>query len=268
MSSAPEFNVIQDHPEKIRFPLMELPFVGFLLAFMAGTLNAWTLSNASTFATVQSGNVVSSGYWLIQGDWEKFMFPFMSVLAFGLGAAVSGILMTMFLRKKRIFSAGVLIGQAVILIVLGILALTLVGQGSGNEAVLDLTANHSAAAHWIAFGISFVAGAQGNSFHKNHGMLYGNVAVTFVVQMAFNFLIQSAFKRKGINGEPNLKWSGIFFLTLLGFASGGAIGFAADQLVVNGLSIFIPAVIAVILLFISLGKKFQNVDPTPGGTFV
>lgn len=27
-------------------------------------------------------------------------------------------------------------------------------------------------------------------FTKNHGMLYGNVAVTFVAQMAFNFLVQ------------------------------------------------------------------------------
>jgi uncharacterized membrane protein YoaK (UPF0700 family) len=268
VSSASEFTVIHDHPEKIRFPLMEMPFVGFLLAFMAGTLNAWTLSNASTFATVQSGNVVSSGYWLIQGDWEKFLFPFLSVLAFGLGAAISGVLMTTFLRQKRIFSVGVLSAQAVILVALGILALTLVGQGSGNEAMLNLSADHSATAHWIAFGISFVAGAQGNAFHKNHGMLYGNVAVTFVVQMAFNFLIQAAFKKKGINGEPNLKWSGIFFLTLLGFAGGGAIGFAADQFIVNGFSIFIPAAIAVILVFVSFGKKFQNVDPTPGGTFV
>jgi len=267
-SAAPAgVKVIQDHPERIRFPLMELPFVGFLLAFMAGTLNAWTLSNAATFSTVQSGNVLSSGYWLIQGDWEKFMFPFVSVIAFGLGSAVCGILMTTFLRSNRIFTVGVLIAQAVLLVILGTLAITLVGQGSGNEAALDLTADHSATAHWIAYGISFVAGAQGNAFHKNHGMLYGNVAVTFVVQMAFNFLIQSAFKREGINGEPNLKWAGIFFLTLLGFAAGGAIGFAADQLLVNGLSIFIPALIAVILVFVSFGKKLQDVDPTPGGSF-
>lgn len=259
--------VIQDHPERIRFPLMEMPGVGFLLAFMAGTLNAWTLSNASTFATVQSGNVISTGYWLIQGDGGKFMAPFISILAFGLGSALCGILMTTFLRSGRIFTVGVLIAQTVLLVALGILALTLVGEGSGNEAALDLTAEHSTAALWIAYGISFVAGAQGNAFHKNHGMLYGNVAVTFVVQMAFNFLIQAAFKKEGINGEPNLAWAGIFFLTLLGFASGGAIGFAADQLIANGVSIFIPAAIALVLVFVAAGKRFTNIDPTPGGSF-
>lgn len=258
---------IQAHPETVRFPLMELPFVGFLLAFMAGSMNAWTLANAATFSTVQSGNVVSVGYWLVQGDWEEFWFPALSVLGFGLGSALAGVLMTTFLKSGRIMTTGILIGQVVLLVLFGVLALTLVGDGDGNAAVLDLTATHSLTAHWIAIGISFVAGAQGNAFHKNHGMLYGNVAVTFVVQMAFNFLIQAAFTKQGINGTPNIKWAGIFFLTLLGFAGGGAIGFWADSALTNGVSIFIPAVIALVLVFVSFGRKFQDVDPTPGGHF-
>ncbi|MCF8610507.1 DUF1275 domain-containing protein [Gordonia sp. HY285] len=259
--------VIQDHPERIRFPLMELPLVGFLLAFMAGAMNAWTLANASTFATVQSGNVVSSGYWLVQADWEKFTFPFVSVIAFGLGSAACGVLMTSLLRNGRIFTTVVLVVQAAVLVVLGVLALTIVGSRDESAAIFDLATDHQDAAKWIAVAISFVAGAQGNAYHKNHGMLYGNVAVTFVVQMAFNFLVQGMFKREGINGEPNLKWAGIFFLTLLGFAGGGAIGFLADKEITNGSSIFIPAIIAAVLAIISVQRKFQNVDPTPGGTF-
>lgn len=255
---------IQAHPETIRYPLMEQPFVGFLLAFMAGSMNAWTLANASTFATVQSGNVVSMGYWVIQGSWDKFWLAAVAVLAFGLGSAFAGVLMTAFLKSGRTFTTGILIAITVLLVALGFLALTTV---DGNAAGIDLSAQHSAAAHWIAFGISFVAGAMGNAFHKNHGMLYGAVAVTFVVQMAFNFLMQAAFSKKGINGEPNLFWSGVFFLTLLGFAGGGAIGFWVDSAIVNGASIFIPAVIALILTFVAFGKKLQNVDPTPGGSF-
>lgn len=266
-ASSADVRVIQDHPERVRFPLMELPGVGFLLALMAGSLNAWTLANASTFATVQSGNMISLGYWAIQGNWAKFTFPALSVLAFGLGSAACGVLMTSLLRSGRVMTVAVLATQAVLLVILGVLALTLVGQGSGVETALDLTREHSAAAHWIAIAVSFVAGAQGNAFHKNHGMLYGNVAVTFVVQMAFNFLVQSFFKRKGINGEPNLMWSGIFFLTLLGFAGGGAIGFLVDKVVANGASIFIPAVIALVLVGIASSRKFRDVDPTPGGSF-
>jgi len=239
--------VINAHPETIRFPLMEKPLIGFLLAFMAGTMDAWTLANAQTFATVQSGNVVSSGYWLVQGDWPKFSFAILSVVAFGLGSLVCGALMTIMLRRKRIYTPQVLFAQALILAVAGVLAL----RGDADP-------------HYIAYAVSFVAGAQGNAFHKSHGMLYGNVAVTFVVQMAFNFLIQAMFSRKGINDEPNLMWSALFFFVLLGFAMGGAIGFLIDSWT-DGMTLFLPATIALILMVIALGERGRAIDPTPGG---
>lgn len=244
-------------PQRAPDPLVERPVVGFLLAFMAGSLNAWTLPNAQTFATVQSGNVVQSGYWLAQGDWEKFSFPFLSVIAFGLGSAFCGILMTTILKKGEVFTPVILGLQTVMLLALALAAhATFIGSYDGNP-------------HYIAYGISFVAGLQGNAFHKNHGMLYGNVAVTFVVQMAFNFLIQGLFKREGINGEPNLMWSGIFFLVLLGFASGGGIGFLIGEHVLSTGAILLPAVIAMLLALIAVKdvRKKYRVDPTAGGTF-
>lgn len=249
-------HVIKDHPEKVRYPLVERPGVGFLLAFMAGSMNAWTLPNAQTFATVQSGNVVQSGYWLAQGDWEKFSFPFLSVIAFGLGSAFCGILMTSLLRQGRVFTPFILFLQAAMLLVLAYLAQFMVVDGTLN-------------AHYIAYAISFAAGMQGNAFHKDHGMLYGNVAVTFVVQMAFNFLIQGLFKRQGINGEPNLMWSGIFFLILLGFAAGGGIGFLVGNQLLSSGAIILPAVIACILGVIALRDESTPgaVDPSAGGSF-
>jgi uncharacterized membrane protein YoaK (UPF0700 family) len=253
----------RNHARRVGFPFMELPFIGFLLALSAGSLNAWTLANAATFSTAQSGNVVSSGYWLAQGNWPKFAVPFISIIAFGLGSAVCGVIMTTLLRTGHIFTASVLIGEAVLLVTLGILAITLVGDGS----TIDLTAEHRTTADWFAYGISFVAGAMGNAFHKIHGMLFGAVAVTFVIQMAFNFLTQAAFKREGINNETNLYWAGVFFLTLLGFGGGGAIGFAVDRYVTNGASIFIPAIIALALVWAAGRRGFQNIDPTPGGSF-
>lgn len=252
-----------------RFPLMELPSVAFLLALMAGAMNAWTLPNASTFATVQSGNVVSSGYWLVAAEWDKFMFPFISVIAFGLGSLACGIVMTRMKQRGMAFTHVTLGFIAVVLIVLGIMALTLIGDNPHGDTanVLNFGAHHPQTAQWMAIAVSFVAGAQGNAFHKTHGMLYGNVAVTFVVQMAFNFLIQSRFERKGINGTPNITWSGIFFGVLLGFAGGGAIGFALDKYVGNGVSLFLAALISVVLLAISFQRRLKNVDPTPGGSF-
>lgn len=240
---------VHKHPEVIRFPLMEQPFIGFLLAFVAGLLNAWTLAHADTFATVQSGNVVSSGFYLVDGDWAKFTPAIVSVLCFGVGSALSGVLMTAFLRSGRSFTPGMLFALFALLVIGTLLA-----------ALTDMDPRY------IAFGVSFVAGGLGNSFHKNHGMLYGAVAVTFVVQMAFNFLMQSAFSKKGVNGEPNIYWSGVFFLVLLGFAGGGAIGFLADTWF-NGASIAFAALLCAILGIVSL-RQPSDPDPTPGGRFV
>jgi uncharacterized membrane protein YoaK (UPF0700 family) len=235
------------HPGRIVFPFMEKPFVGFLLAFMAGTMDAWTFGNVQTFATVQSGNVVSCGYWLVQGDWSRFSFAFYSILAFGLGSLVCGILITTMLRRGRSYTPWVLFTQAALLFACGVVAL----RGDFEP-------------HHIAYVVSFVAGAQGNAFHKSHGMLYGNVAVTFVVQMAFNFLIQAAFSRRGLEGESNLKWSGLFFFILLGFAAGGAIGFLVDART-DGVALFIPAILATILGVITFRERHGPIDPTPGG---
>ncbi len=240
--------IIEDHPEKIRFPLMEERVVGFLLAFMAGLMNAWTLYHAQTFATVQSGNVLQSGYRLVQGDWSAFIFAFGSVIAFGLGSALCGVLMTNRLRHGQIFTPVVLWFECIALLALAI------------ASRLDLVDPHV-----VAYGVSFVAGTQGNAFHKDHGMLYGNVAVTFVVQMAFNFLAQSFFKKTGINGEPNLMWAGVFFSVLLGFAAGGAIGFYIDMRVIDHASLFLAAAIAVWLALRARAQP-KAADPTSGGT--
>lgn len=264
------YKQIDAHPEAIRFPLMEKPFVGFLLAFVCGALNAWTLMNASTFATVQSGNVASSGIYLATGEWSKFFFAWGSVIAFGLGSFVCGWFMTKALRKAKVYSAPVLYAEGVILIVVAVLW----GTGAIPET--------KTGAQLVCFIVSFVAGAQGNSFHKNHGMLYGNVAVTFVVQAAFNFLMQSFLNKKGINGEPNLKWSGIFFSVLLGFAGGGAIGalinvalgweHVADKdgtlingtpVTATGWSLLLPAAITIVIAFVASKQIHDKVDPDP-----
>lgn len=237
----------QEHPEVTRYPLMEKPFVGFLLAAMAGSLNAWTLANASTFATVQSGNVVQSGYRLVQGDWQAFTFSAVSVLAFGVGSALCGALMSGMLRKGKVYTPVVLFLQCILLAAIAWLAWT----GAVEP-------------QYVAYAISFVAGAQGNAFHKNRGMLYGNVAVTFVVQMAFNFLVQSLFSRTGINGKSNLSWAALFFFVLFGFAGGGALGFYVDRYFFSVSSIVLPAVIALILAIIAMGEA-ERADPTPGG---
>lgn len=239
--------IIQEHPERVRFPLMEDKSVGVMLAFMAGLLNAWTLAHAQTFATVQSGNVIQSGYRLVEGDWPAFVFAFGSVIAFGVGSAVCGVLMTTMLRRGHVFTPVVLSIQCAILVGLAV---------ASRMELID--------PHVVAYAVSFVAGAQGNAYHKNHGMLYGAVAVTFVVQMAFNFVAQSLFSRKGINGEPNLMWAGLFFSVLIGFAAGGGVGFFLDARVLDHASLFLSAALALALALRATATP-KTADPTSGG---
>lgn len=268
------YKQIDAHPEAIRFPLMEKPLIGFLLAFVCGALNAWTLMNAATFATVQSGNVASSGIYLVTGEWAKFGFAWASVLAFGLGSFVCGWFMTTALRRAKVYTVPVLLVEGFLVALMAVLWVTSVIPETRTGAQI------------VCFVVSFVAGAQGNSFHKNHGMLYGNVAVTFVVQAAFNFLMQSFFSRKGINGEPNVKWSGIFFLVLLGFSGGGAVGALVnvglgwehvadkDGVLLNGTpvaetgwALLLPALIIFAIAAVAARdvKRHVNPDPTAGG---
>ena len=89
----------------------------------------------------------------------------LSILCFGLGAFANSVLVTVLLRRGRAYSGPVLFAQAALISLVAVLA----GLAVVPAAVLVM-------------GISFVAGSQGNAFHRDHGMLYGNVAVTFVVQ--------------------------------------------------------------------------------------
>ncbi len=250
-------------------PFMEWPLIGFVLAAIAGLMNSFTLIFAGTFATVQSGNVASSGIYLSTQDGPKWIFAIVSVFAFGLGSFSGGILMTLIKKKGKQYSVAMLT-------ILGVLAaiLSLIVVFSGFKEY-----------HWIAYGVSFIAGAMGNAYHKDNNALYGAVAVTFVVQMAFNFLAQSLFAKKGLDGQSNLKWSGVFFSVLLGFASGGALGawlivlmgtdptgFMGESgpahLEPNGGWVLMLVAALFFLLALISGKRIQeheSADPTPGG---
>lgn len=224
---------------KTTLPFMEKPLIGTILAFAAGLMNAFTLIFAGTFATVQSGNVVSVGLQLANADMAKWVPAAVSVLAFGLGSLVMGLFMAIQTRNQKVYSVIALSALAVLVLVFGVIVLAV----PGLNYVL------------IAYGVSFVAGAMGNAFHKTNGMLFGAVAVTFVVQMAFNFLIQAAFKREGNGGVSNLKWSGIFFAVLAGFAGGGLVG----ALIIIGLGTDPTGF---------MGDGARHLDPTGGWVLI
>lgn len=231
-----------------RFPLMEKPAVGVLLACVAGLLNAWTFARTGTFATVQSGNVVSAGYNLAQGHWSMLFMALGAILAFGAGACISAVAIAAFARRMSSFSAIHLSAQGVLLI-----------------ALTGLAAAPGIAPHHIALGISFVAGAQGNAFHRTRGMIYGNIAVTAVVQTAFSFVGRALARRIHNDGEPHLRWAGIYFLVLLGFAAGAALGSVLDRLGPSWAILAAAAITLAIAAIAALDHR-DRVDPTEGPT--
>ena len=182
---------------------MERPQVAVLLAVAAGILSGFTFYTVHLFSTVQSGNVIQAGYQLAADQGVKWDHAVLAILAFGLGSGFTAILQNLLAKQSRDYSSVVLLFEATVLIALGF------SFFSDRWSMLT-----------YAYIVSFLAGMQGNAFHRIDGLLYGNVAVTMVVQLAFNHLFQALFD----NRRAHLLQSGLFFLVLLGFSGGGFIG--------------------------------------------
>ncbi|WP_341934851.1 DUF1275 domain-containing protein [Microbacterium sp. LWO14-1.2] len=194
-------------PSLRRYPLLETVWASTSLAFVSGLLDAWTFGQVGTFATVQSGNLISLGYLTAGGNVGRALLAASSVLVFALGAFVCSILILWLSRRGRSYSAPILFGEAVFVVVLAALSISRVVEPM-----------------WIAWAISFLAGVQGNAFHREAGMLYGNIAVTSVIQMAASLLGRAVGKRIADDGERHMRPAGAYLAVLFAFAVGGGGG--------------------------------------------
>jgi uncharacterized membrane protein YoaK (UPF0700 family) len=226
-----------------RFPLLERAPSAVLLALVSGLLNAWTFGQVGSFATVQSGNLVSLGYFLADENYARALIAGASVLSFAAGALLCSLYVLWRTRRSRSYAAEVLVFEVLILVLLGA-----VSWDPGANPWL------------IALVISFLAGVQGNAFHRETGMLYGNVAVTFVVQMAASLTGRAIGRRIATDGQPHLRPAGAYLLVLIAFAGGGGLGFALDRWWASS-SILMAAVILA-GLWISAISTRGPVDPS------
>lgn len=232
------------HPRVVRrspTPLMELPAAASVLAAVAGLMNAWTFQNAGSFATVQSGNIVSAGYFAASGDADRLGSVAASIIAFAVGAAACAVAIGLRSRAGRSYAPRILAAEAVM-----VLALVPISQ--------------AAPALWVAVAVSAVAGAQGNAFHRERGMLYGNTAVTFVLQSTASLLGRALIARRADDGEPHLRPAGAYALVLLAFACGGAGGFLVDRLWSSASLLLAGAVLTTLAVLTALWRR-GPVDP-------
>lgn len=218
---------------------MQWPMIAFLLAIAAGSMDGFTFHTTGSFSTVQSGNVILVGQSIASADWAKLLNISLTILSFGAGAFVSQIIVILSRKRKRIVSDNVLLAEIAILV------------------LVTFSVIHSQISPpYMAMIISFVAGMQGNAFHKLYGMPYGNIAVTLVVQNAFSYAASALRGRKDA-----LKNSLIHFFILLGFAFGGYVGTMLTRLYSEKAFWFTAILLGVIVLMIRVAKTVEPEQP-------
>ncbi len=187
-------------------PVMETQLVCVLLAVISGSLNGFSFIRDHLFSTVQSANIFLVGQTIATQNWHHLVQVISAIAAFLIGVAVSTWIISIGQRKNRVYSGEILFVEAAFLIVLGITTV--------NEWFSPFVA---------CLFISFLAGMQGNAFHIIDGMLYGNIAVTFVVQLAGHYAMLSCMgDRQSRQKARKDLW--LFSSVLLGFAFGGLVG--------------------------------------------
>lgn len=224
------------------YPVMELPWIAFFLAIAAGSMDGYTYFIGKAFSTVQSGNIILLGQTIATKNWAHFATIAATVLCFGLGAMITGIIEVLGIKKKKVWAFEILLLEAICLVALGFAPI-----------------NGLFSAMALCMFISLLAGMQGNAFHKIDGMLYGNVAVTLVVQLAFNYIIQ-AFA----GAKDAWKNSWLYFSVLIGFGGGGLIGTVLTN-AYGEKSLWFTAIVLVCIAFYSKVINVENkaivVDP-------
>src|SRR5690606_1889999 len=122
-----------------------------------------------------------------------------------------------------------------------------------------LVAARPALAAGVVLAVSLLAGVQGNAFHRDHGMLYGNTAVTFVVQTTFSLLGRAVVRQRVDDGDPHVRVAAVFGLVLVAFAAGGAAGFVLES--VWSPAPLLAAAVVVLGLGLAAARARGPVDP-------
>lgn len=221
-------------------PVSESPFIAFILAIIAGSLNGFTYNQIGAFSTVQSGNMILLGESIATKNWDGLFSIAVIILAFGAGSMMASLIELVDDARKRVWAYSILSFEIIVLVILA--------MGLLNHL---LTMTH------ICLIISFVAGMQGNGFHKIKGFAYGNTAVTQVVQQAFNYFTQVFFGKKRA-----LRTSMLYLTIVIGFVGGGFIGTIASAQI-HEKSLFIPAALLALLvvyLYYAKARKGEKID--------
>ena len=230
-------------------PLTQSPAFATGLAAVAGALNMWAFMNAGAFATSQTGNLIASVLYLLVGQWTRSLFVLGSLLAFGVGSAVSTVTLQLASRRGKHASPALLIAEAVLI------------SASGLLWALKVVPTTLTVAHILAMVIAFIAGAQTNAFHQISGYSFGTVSITAELRSLFHNLALLLMRVPTVRPQESTRvWTVRFTAVLLGFAAGALVvaGFAlvagwpksslsGSPMARTGWALLFPAAITVLL---------------------
>lgn len=222
-------------------PLMQLPIIAFFLAIVAGSMDGYAYFTTKTFATFQSGNIILSGYTFATDNIDKLVPTLVSILCFGLGAMATAYIRNWNNTRNKVWTFSILAFEVIVMLLLATNAI--------HNLFLPLH---------IAWILSFLAGMQGNAFHKIDNMLYGNIAVTLNVQLAFSYLAETFLKINTDKRKEMFKKFFDYFIVLIGFAAGA--GITALLVPLMGSYTLIFTTLGLILIFI-VGQILRRKHP-------
>ena len=220
-----------------KLAFMELPIVALFLAFSAGAMDGYAFFTTNMFATFQTGNVVLAAYNLGSFGWSSMLPMAYSLLAFGLGAVFISYLRNFYIRRVAIWTFKTLALEILILLILLL-----------NNVHGFFTPN------MFVYIMSFVAGVQGNAFHKLAKMLYANIAVTLDVQLIFGFLADGIMLKK--ERLDLFKKAASYLIIFLGFAVGASISAVLTDYL-GSFTLFVP-ILSLFIVFVSGKLVFKD----------
>lgn len=167
--------------------------VATLLTFISGYLNAFTfVTQGGRFAGVQSGNVISTAYYLAIGDLKQVFNFCVPICFFALGQFFTYSSRRWFLKKKYHWH----LGSSLIMTAL-VLVASLLGPFIAHNFMMAI--------------LAFVASIQVETFRKLHGSAYANVMMTGNVKNAAYLWFMG---RAENNAELKQRGKDIFYIIL------------------------------------------------------
>lgn len=180
----------------------ERMFVGLLLAFAGGFLDAYTyVLRGGVFCNAQTGNIVLLGVEISAGNWAQASAYLMPILAFVFGVFVTGWLSNIFHTVHHIHWRQIVLAvELVILFYIGFLPLT-------------------APSIWVNILISFVSAVQVTSFRKLEGVAYSTTMCTGNLRTAADYFYRYITTKEKRDRTIMLQFLSIILAFIVGAAA-------------------------------------------------